>query len=124
MIIPDNTNIGTASNGKLSIPPSIERMTNVPLAVNLSLIHISLRNRTVMTPIGTNFAEHTGEVNERIIDYYKQRAKGGTCLLYTSSPKKIRETKKIVKKIVDESASSPEAKSIIVGCLLYTSRCV
>ena len=29
--------------------------------------------------------------------------------------KKIRETKKIVKKIVDESASSPEAKSIIVG---------
>ena len=31
------------------------------------------------------------------------------------SPKKIRETKKIVKKIVDESASSPEAKSIIVG---------
>ena len=34
MIIPDNTNIGTASNGKLSIPPSIERMTNVPLAVN------------------------------------------------------------------------------------------
>lgn len=31
------------------------------------------------------------------------------------SPKKIRETKKIVKKIVDESASSPEAESIIVG---------
>ena len=34
MIIPDNTNIGTASNGKLSIPPSIERITNCPLAVN------------------------------------------------------------------------------------------
>lgn len=34
MIIPDNTNIGTASNGKLSIPPSMERMTNCPLAVN------------------------------------------------------------------------------------------
>ena len=26
-------------------------------------------------------AEHTGEVNERIIDYYKQRAKGGTGLI-------------------------------------------
>ena len=27
MIIPESTNIGTASKGKLSIPPSIERMT-------------------------------------------------------------------------------------------------
>ena len=26
---------------------------------------MTLRNRIVMTPIGTNFAEHTGEVNER-----------------------------------------------------------
>ena len=26
--MPDNTNIGTASSGKLSIPPSIDRMTN------------------------------------------------------------------------------------------------
>ena len=42
---------------------------------------MTLRNRIVMTPIGTNFAEHTGGVNERIIDYYKQRAKGGTGLI-------------------------------------------
>ena len=42
---------------------------------------MTLRNRIVMTPIGTNFAEYTGEVNERIIDYYKQRAKGGTGLI-------------------------------------------
>ena len=42
---------------------------------------MTLRNRIVMTPIGTHFAEHTGEVNERIIDYYKQRAKGGTGLI-------------------------------------------
>ena len=42
---------------------------------------MTLRNRIVMTPIRTNFAEHTGEVNERIIDYYKQRAKGGTGLI-------------------------------------------
>lgn len=42
---------------------------------------MTLRNRIVMTPIGTNFAEHTGKVNERIIDYYKQRAKGGTGLI-------------------------------------------
>lgn len=42
---------------------------------------MTLKNRIVMTPIGTNFAEHTGEVNERIIEYYKQRAKGGTGLI-------------------------------------------
>ena len=34
MMIPDNTNIGTARRGKLSRPPSMERTTNVPLAVN------------------------------------------------------------------------------------------
>ncbi len=42
---------------------------------------MTLKNRIVMTPIGTNFAEHTGEVNEKIIEYYKQRAKGGTGLI-------------------------------------------
>lgn len=42
---------------------------------------MTVKNRIVMTPIGTNFAEHTGEVNEKIIKYYKQRAKGGAGLI-------------------------------------------
>lgn len=42
---------------------------------------MTLKNRIVMTPIGTNFAEHTGEVNEKVIEYYKQRAKGGASLI-------------------------------------------
>ena len=42
---------------------------------------MTLKNRIVMTPIGTNFAEHTGEVSEKIIEYYRQRAKGGTGLI-------------------------------------------
>ncbi len=42
---------------------------------------MTVKNRIVMTPIGTNFAEHTGEVNEKIIEYYKQRAKGGAGLI-------------------------------------------
>ena len=33
MMIPESTNIGTARSGKLSIPPSMERITNCPLAV-------------------------------------------------------------------------------------------
>ena len=46
-----------------------------------SKIYDIKRNRIVMTPIGTNFAEHTGEVNERIIDYINSVQKGGTGLI-------------------------------------------
>lgn len=46
---------------------------------------MTLKNRIVMTPIGTNFAEHSGEVNEKIIEYYKQRAKGGASLIIVES---------------------------------------
>ncbi|MBU5461029.1 oxidoreductase [Anaerostipes sp. MSJ-23] len=42
---------------------------------------MTLKNRIVMNPIMTNFAEHTGEVNEKIVEYYKQRAKGGVGLI-------------------------------------------
>ncbi|MDD3184415.1 MAG: FAD-dependent oxidoreductase [Anaerostipes sp.] len=42
---------------------------------------MTLKNRIVMTPIGTNFAEHNGEVSEKLINYYRQRAKGGTGLI-------------------------------------------
>ena len=63
----EDHNYGSKEFRKLFEPYTVKSMT--------------LRNRIVMTPIGTNFAEHTGEVNERIIDYYKQRAKGGTGLI-------------------------------------------
>ena len=42
---------------------------------------MTLKNRTVMTPMGTNFGEQTGEMSFRHIAYYEQRAKGGTGLL-------------------------------------------
>ena len=35
MMIPANTNMGTANSGKLSIPPNMERITKLPLAVKL-----------------------------------------------------------------------------------------
>lgn len=40
-----------------------------------------LRNRTVMPPIGSNFATVSAEVSEEMIKYYELRAKEGQVLL-------------------------------------------
>jgi 2,4-dienoyl-CoA reductase-like NADH-dependent reductase (Old Yellow Enzyme family) len=42
---------------------------------------MTLRNRTVMPPIGSNFATVSEEVSEEMIKYYELRAKGGTGLI-------------------------------------------
>lgn len=41
----------------------------------------TIRNRIVMPPIGTNFATLNGEMVDDHIQYYEQRAKGGTGLI-------------------------------------------
>lgn len=47
----------------------------------LTVRHMTLPNRIVMTPMGTNFGEQNGEMSFLHISYYEQRAKGGTGLL-------------------------------------------
>jgi len=42
---------------------------------------IELRNRLVMAPMGTNYATASGEVTDRLLDYYAERAAGGTGLV-------------------------------------------
>ena len=42
---------------------------------------LELRNRIVMAPMGSNFAETDGTCGERIQAYYEERAKGGAGLL-------------------------------------------
>lgn len=42
---------------------------------------LELRNRIVMAPMGSNFAEETGHCGERIQAYYEARAAGGAGLL-------------------------------------------
>lgn len=41
---------------------------------------LELKNRIVMSPMATNFVIN-GEVNQRLIDYYRERAKGGVGLI-------------------------------------------
>ena len=42
---------------------------------------VELRNRLVMAPMGTNFATGSGEITDRLLEYYAERAAGGTGLV-------------------------------------------
>lgn len=42
---------------------------------------MTVKNRIMMTPMGTNYGEQSGEMSFRHINYYEQRAKGGTGLI-------------------------------------------
>lgn len=42
---------------------------------------LSLRNRIIMAPMGSNYAEEDGHCGERIQAYYEERAKGGVGLI-------------------------------------------
>lgn len=42
---------------------------------------LSLKNRIVMPPMGTNLASFEGDVTDQLIAYYEERAKGGTGLI-------------------------------------------
>ncbi len=42
---------------------------------------LELKNRLVMPPMATNYASKDGQVTERQIDYYEERAKGGVGLI-------------------------------------------
>lgn len=46
---------------------------------------MTLKNRLIMAPMGTRFATETGEVSERQIAYYAERAKGGVGLVIVES---------------------------------------
>ena len=46
-----------------------------------TLRRMTLRNRVVMCPMGSNLAKASGEISDEHISYYAQRAKGGTGML-------------------------------------------
>ncbi len=46
-----------------------------------SIGQMQLKNRIVMPPIGTRYAEEDGTVGQRTLDYYEARARGGVGLI-------------------------------------------
>lgn len=47
----------------------------------ITIKRMTLKNRVIMPPMGTNFATTDGSFNEKHYAYYEQRAKGGTALI-------------------------------------------
>jgi 2,4-dienoyl-CoA reductase-like NADH-dependent reductase (Old Yellow Enzyme family)/thioredoxin reductase len=47
----------------------------------LTVKRTTIRNRIAMTPMGTNYGETSGEMSNRHMNYYMERAKGGTGLI-------------------------------------------
>lgn len=47
----------------------------------LTIRRMTMKNRIVMMPMGTNYGEQNGEMSFLHINYYEQRAKGGTGLI-------------------------------------------
>lgn len=47
----------------------------------LKVKNMIIKNRVVMTPMGTNYAGRNGEINNDHVKYYEQRAKGETGLI-------------------------------------------
>ncbi len=47
----------------------------------ITIGQMSLKNRIVMPPMGTGYAEDQGFVGQRMIDYYEARARGGAGLI-------------------------------------------
>ena len=70
--------------------------------------HMTVKNRIVMTPMGTNYGEQNGEMSFLHINYYEQRAKGGTGLL-------------IVENASVDSPQGSNGTTQLRICLLYTS---
>lgn len=52
-------------------------MTGVKMFTEFSIGNVKLKNRLLMAPMETNMASLNGEVNDRVIHYYAERAKGG-----------------------------------------------
>jgi len=61
---------------------------------------MELKNRIVMPPMGTGFADISGQVTDRIINYYAERARGGAGLI-----------------IIEATCIAPEGKVVVQLCV-------
>ena len=57
-----------------------------------SIGKVELKNRIVMSAVGTSLAAFTGEAGDELIAYYRERAKGGAGLIITELTRIDEET--------------------------------
>jgi len=79
------TPLGRTTRPIAPLAVQVERRDPAPatpaLLSPLRVRGMTLRNRVVMPPMGTNFALPDGTVSDTQLDYYEQRARGGTGLI-------------------------------------------
>ena len=51
----------------------------------INIGHLELKNRIVMAPMATHFADETGAVTDRLKNYYAERARGGAGMIILES---------------------------------------
>lgn len=56
-----------------------------PLTIGRGMCKLTLKNRMVMAPMVTCFADSHGEVTQRLVDYHIERAKGGVGTIITEA---------------------------------------
>ena len=56
-----------------------------PLTIGRGMRKLTLKNRMVMAPMVTCFADSQGEVTQRLVDYHIERAKGGVGTIITEA---------------------------------------
>lgn len=64
-----------------------------------------LKNRVIMAPMNTNYANSDGSISKQFADYYVERAKGGTALLIVSPGYVDRRARKRVGSILLDNKS-------------------
>lgn len=74
---------------------------------------MTMKNRIMMTPMGTNYGESSGEMSFLHINYYEQRAKGGVGLIMVESQLSI------LRKVLTEPLSS--VSTTIITCLVFSN---
>jgi 2,4-dienoyl-CoA reductase-like NADH-dependent reductase (Old Yellow Enzyme family)/thioredoxin reductase len=77
---------------------------------------LELKNRIVMPPMATNFAGGDGSVNERHIDYYLRRARGGVGYITFEHTGVLRQGKAFPNMaLIDSDRQIPSFKELVDG---------
>lgn len=74
------------SNTEIRLPMGVNKLRRMKMLFTpIRIGTVELKNRIVMAPMATHFADENGGLTERQINYYSERAKGGAGLIVTES---------------------------------------
>jgi len=76
--------------------------------------NLELKNRIILPPMATNFADPEGNVNERHIAYYRRRARGGAGLIISEHTGVARQGKAFPNMaLIDSDGKIPQFRKLV-----------